>query len=158
MQGLRFLARHVNSVPQLEVAKWGSLLPPEKNSLLSKIGDQRCDQKCYLLIGPEVCLSATVHGYDDLLQLLVYRTHGQYGYVPRESPLFLPWPLLKTPLVSSERFTDTSAPLPRRPLVTSAPSHLGPNHLGPGHLGPSHFDPMSPRPLVTRAPFLFYFE
>ena len=39
------------------------------------------------------------------------------------------------------RFTDTSAPLPPRPLVTSAPSHLGPNHLGPRHLGPSHFGP-----------------
>ena len=44
-------------------------------------------------------------------------------------------------------FTDTSAPLPPRPLVTSAPSHLGPNHLGPRHLGPSHFGPT-----VTSAP------
>ena len=56
------------------------------------------------------------------------------------------------------RFTDTSAPLPPRPLVTSAPSHLGPNHLGPRHLGPSHFGPTvtsapSPRPLVTWTPF-----
>ena len=45
------------------------------------------------------------------------------------------------------RFTDTSAPLPPRPLVTSAPSHLGPNHFGPRHLGPSHFGPN-----VTSAP------
>ena len=28
--------------------KSGSLLPLEKNSLLSKIGDQRCNRKCYL--------------------------------------------------------------------------------------------------------------
>ena len=50
-------------------------------------------------------------------------------------------------LKAYERFTDTSAPLPPRPLVTSAPSHLGPNHLGPRHLGPSHFGP-----IVTSAP------
>ena len=31
-----------------EVTKSGSLLPLGKNSLLSKIGDQRCDGKCYL--------------------------------------------------------------------------------------------------------------
>ena len=31
-----------------EVTKSGSLLPLGKNSLLSKIGDQRCDRKCYL--------------------------------------------------------------------------------------------------------------
>ena len=46
-----------------------------------------------------------------------------------------------------KRFTDTSAPLPPRPLVTSAPSHLGPNHFGPRHLGPSHVGPT-----VTSAP------
>ena len=32
-----------------EVMKSGSLSPLEKNSLLSKIGDQRYDRKCYLL-------------------------------------------------------------------------------------------------------------
>ena len=31
-----------------EVTKSGSLLPLGKNSLLAKIGDQRCDRKCYL--------------------------------------------------------------------------------------------------------------
>ena len=58
-----------------------------------------------------------------------------------------------------ERFTDTSAPLPPRPPVTSAPSHIGPNHFGPRHLGPSHFGPT-----VTSAPshmgpiFLFWIK
>ena len=31
-----------------EVTKSGKLLPLGKNSLLSKIGDQHCDRKCYL--------------------------------------------------------------------------------------------------------------
>ena len=53
-------------------------------------------------------------------------------------------------------------PLPPRPGVTSAPSHLGPNHLGPRHLGPSHFGPSHFGPIVTSAPShmgpIFYFE
>ena len=67
------------------------------------------------------------------------------------------------PSENSDRFTDTSAPLPPRPLVTSAPSRLGPNHLGPRHLGPSHFGstvisaPSHLGPL-SHGPHFFYFE
>ena len=40
------VSRHTITITE-EVTKSGSLLPLEKNSLLSKIGDQRCDRKCY---------------------------------------------------------------------------------------------------------------
>ena len=37
-----------NQIFTEEVTKSGSLLLLEKNSLLPKIGDQRCDRNCYL--------------------------------------------------------------------------------------------------------------
>ena len=42
-------SRYLISHNTEEVTKSGSLLPLEKNSLLSKTGDQRCNRKCYLL-------------------------------------------------------------------------------------------------------------
>ena len=45
-------------------------------------------------------------------------------------------------------YSDTSAPLPPRPLVTSAPSHLGPTTISV----PVWKNPQSGRPLVTSAP------
>ena len=41
---LRFTYRHATTE---KVTKSDSLSPLGKNSLLSKIGDQRCDRKCY---------------------------------------------------------------------------------------------------------------
>ena len=38
---------NLESTPTEEATKSGSLLLLEKNRLLFKIGDQRCDRKCY---------------------------------------------------------------------------------------------------------------
>ena len=49
MFDVTYIENEVTRITTEKVTKSGSLLPLGKNSLLSKIGDQRCDRKFYLL-------------------------------------------------------------------------------------------------------------